>query len=414
MLKREKAPPLLAPQLQRKAQSIEELRAQQQLFMQNRLEPATQKSYDSSRRAYDAFRATYGETELPEEDPNTLSLFMMARTIEGMAQSTILKDMRSLQAILPKLRSDPQLMRQTVMAVKKQAAEAGAERLPISSQLLSRILQRIPQVESGLQKTRSAVFFAMLFRGCMRAADLIEAQWQHLQQTKEGLILFLPYTKADPFGEGSFARVTDPSGAILTALNEIRKEQTKGGSEVTHIFAKTPSKRNPQVDEPVAVNTMRFSLKRAMQGLVPDDDLQHYGLHSFRRGAATELFKQGASIRDIMIHGRWKSNAVLKYVVQSSQALWKTAELLQGQKPGPTAGNQVPADFGEHPIDNEPCQICGKIFWTEDNHLLICDGHDCGHMFHMRCLVPPLTKVPDGTWVGPCCGHKKKSNTKTR
>jgi hypothetical protein len=38
---------------------------------------------------------------------------------------------------------------------------------------------------------------------------------------------------------------------------------------------------------------------------------------------------------------------------------------------------------------------------TDGATLLLCDG--CGAGWHMHCLSPPLTAVPDGAWVCPSC-----------
>eukprot|EP00698_Gefionella_okellyi_P009169 TRINITY_DN2311_c0_g1_i2.p1 TRINITY_DN2311_c0_g1~~TRINITY_DN2311_c0_g1_i2.p1 ORF type:complete len:161 (-),score=9.53 TRINITY_DN2311_c0_g1_i2:76-558(-) len=48
---------------------------------------------------------------------------------------------------------------------------------------------------------------------------------------------------------------------------------------------------------------------------------------------------------------------------------------------------------------DEPCVICGK---TDDAaHSLLCDG--CDKPYHMRCLRPPLHRVPKGDWFCPRC-----------
>ena len=46
-----------------------------------------------------------------------------------------------------------------------------------------------------------------------------------------------------------------------------------------------------------------------------------------------------------------------------------------------------------------PCQICNSP--NEEHEMLLCDSCNAG--YHMRCLSPPLAKVPDDEWVCPRC-----------
>ncbi len=51
---------------------------------------------------------------------------------------------------------------------------------------------------------------------------------------------------------------------------------------------------------------------------------------------------------------------------------------------------------------NKYCSVC------EDGGLLvICDG--CGSNFHMECVEPPLTAVPEGSWFCGSCKHTKRT-----
>ncbi|NXL63064.1 AIRE regulator, partial [Chordeiles acutipennis] len=66
----------------------------------------------------------------------------------------------------------------------------------------------------------------------------------------------------------------------------------------------------------------------------------------------------------------------------------------QGQLSAPTLHSQDPAP---HQQENEDeCAACG-----DGGELICCDG--CPRAFHLACLVPPLPRVPSGTWrCGSC------------
>ena len=49
--------------------------------------------------------------------------------------------------------------------------------------------------------------------------------------------------------------------------------------------------------------------------------------------------------------------------------------------------------------DEVPCTICQRK--EGDANIIICDG--CSRCFHLRCLFPPRSVVPDGQWFCPIC-----------
>ena len=63
---------------------------------------------------------------------------------------------------------------------------------------------------------------------------------------------------------------------------------------------------------PVRPGDVRKILKSIITKLELDADL--YDTHSFRIGKATDMFKNGVTVERIKHKGRWKSNAVYKYL----------------------------------------------------------------------------------------------------
>ena len=55
---------------------------------------------------------------------------------------------------------------------------------------------------------------------------------------------------------------------------------------------------------------------------------------------------------------------------------------------------------------NINCELCGKT--GKEERLLLCD--DCDKGFHMDCLDPPLSSIPEGNWFCPFCTAKKVEN----
>lgn len=67
----------------------------------------------------------------------------------------------------------------------------------------------------------------------------------------------------------------------------------------------------------VATDTMRARLRKTLLQIgVTEVDL--FGFHSFRRGGATAAHLGQISRVQIMIHGRWRSDCVCKYIYRTA------------------------------------------------------------------------------------------------
>jgi hypothetical protein len=76
---------------------------------------------------------------------------------------------------------------------------------------------------------------------------------------------------------------------------------------------------------------------------------------------------------------------------------------LQGDSAGPSKHSEEAAEEEEEEEEeDECCEVCGTPD-IGDDHMLLCDGHNCGHGFHLRCLKPPLQRIPEGPWFCASC-----------
>ncbi|XP_031626416.1 PHD and RING finger domain-containing protein 1 isoform X2 [Contarinia nasturtii] len=57
------------------------------------------------------------------------------------------------------------------------------------------------------------------------------------------------------------------------------------------------------------------------------------------------------------------------------------------------------AETKENEMDVTHCEICNQS--DREDIMLLCDGCDAG--YHMDCLIPPLTEIPDGSWYCDNC-----------
>ena len=61
------------------------------------------------------------------------------------------------------------------------------------------------------------------------------------------------------------------------------------------------------------------------------------------------------------------------------------------------------------PWEEVVCKICGID--KDDDSTLLCDG--CDAEYHIYCLVPPLSMIPEGNWYCPSCVAREKNSSTT-
>ena len=60
---------------------------------------------------------------------------------------------------------------------------------------------------------------------------------------------------------------------------------------------------------------------------------------------------------------------------------------------------QIPHTMTDNYFEDKSCEICKN--GGEEDKILLCDK--CDREFHMFCLRPKLTEVPEGEWLCPLC-----------
>jgi hypothetical protein len=53
-------------------------------------------------------------------------------------------------------------------------------------------------------------------------------------------------------------------------------------------------------------------------------------------------------------------------------------------------------DFASSQTKDPCCFLCGGTNKSKCNKIVFCDGCDMG--YHQRCMVPIITKIPEGEW----------------
>ena len=99
---------------------------------------------------------------------------------------------------------------------------------------------------------------------------------------------------------------------------------------VSDFFKRFPSKRqDAKIIEVSYSSALRWI--RKLSALLGADDLQ-LTTHSFRRSGASELARQGVSLQDILLYGRWLSErAARDYIRKGEVAIFRARQMLNPQ-----------------------------------------------------------------------------------
>ena len=207
----------------------------------------------------------------------------------------------------------------TLISSCKQINDVVRTRLPIMTGLLEIILfetQRMfrdtqPYLELLYKNIFSTLFYSLFRIGEITlSAHTIKAKDIHVSHSKKK-ILFVLYSSKTHGKESNTQKIRISSqhdlGYFCPFKLSRKYQRVRGGyicdDEPYFIFSD---------HTPVRPANVRCVLQNILQRLKLDKKL--YGTHSFRIGRATELFRKGVSLEKIKQMGRWRSNAVYKYL----------------------------------------------------------------------------------------------------
>ena len=163
--------------------------------------------------------------------------------------------------------------------------------------------------------------FASAYYGLFRVGELTEAPGGHAMKAEDvqiavnkDKIMFLLRSSKTHF-KGDV-----PQLVKITALKTDRQDILQCPFKLLQKFINTRPRRRTNTEqffvfrsrEPVTATHFRKTLKSVMIRLKLNDE--YYSAISFRSGRAVDLLRAGVSVETIKKLGRWKSNAVYKYL----------------------------------------------------------------------------------------------------
>jgi hypothetical protein len=240
---------------------------------------------------------------------------------------------------------DPRIKRLLRGALRIFGAKPIRPRDEIERPLLTSMLRTLDLNRHDHVNLRAA--FTVAFAAFLRSGELTWDTWDHnshhlhlsrgsVQFIKNGAILLLPRSKTDPFGKGT-PIVLSPAPDEACPIRALKT-----------LFSRYPTANTTPLFNRLAgpFNQSWFvaSLKDAI--LASGHDPSHFSGHSFRRGAANSAVAAGLSKDELKELGRWKSDAVNRYLTSESSTQLRLAanrKLHNHLAPSPRRTSLVPA-----------------------------------------------------------------------
>jgi integrase len=264
-----------------------------------------------------------------QPDATALAQFVVGRAQHGYALSTIEqgvyavsrwaqgKGVEGLAAAL--------VVRQAMKVAAKLAVPAGRQKLPLDRQDLPaavRVLQK--QGARDFVGVRDRALFLVGWAGMFRSSELVGISWEDVREYRQGLLLYVPRSKTDQAREGAWVLIAiceQQEMCPVQAVRRLRGFARKGrdGQVTGPVFTSWP-----RGEEALSKGTVGIRLQKVLEK-AGVDNWQQYAAHSLRRGGATWAVRQGVSVRQVMVMGRWKSDVVREYLNHSPAELWQGA-----------------------------------------------------------------------------------------
>lgn len=282
--------------------------------------PRTRKAYHSVWCRFNAFLIKFDS--LPEKWEDRIILFAAYLADSGKASATVKSYVSAIRHVLRfdgiEI-ADSNFQLATIVRACKLTNDKLTLRMPIQKRMISMILRTIEEYYNEMnQPYLSILYKAMVvvgYYGLLRVGELtkgphgVKANDLMVAKNKNKAVIVLRSSKTLLPGQRPIKIQISPDGNEdfdpIQIIEEYTATRHKVDSAEEFLFAYRDGK---------AVSPQQFrSVLRLMLSKSGFNCL-NYNCHSLRSGRARDLKKLGWSIQSIMDQGRWKSNAIFKYL----------------------------------------------------------------------------------------------------
>lgn len=204
-------------------------------------------------------------------------------------------------------------VKRVMKGIRRTLLVARTKKAPIVADDLVKMLK---EADDGTARgCRDAALLALGFAAALRRSELVAIRVEHLRFQKEGLALFLPKSKTDQEGKGTWLGIQHEGTIKLVRAWLIKlEEETIAGPGA--LFRRI-SRAGSIGDKGMTPDAVADVVKKYAKKLGKDPAL--FSGHSLRRGFASQAIRAGKNPREIMKQTRHKSVVVFEgYVEEAS------------------------------------------------------------------------------------------------
>uniref|UniRef100_A0A7M5X3W6 Tyr recombinase domain-containing protein n=1 Tax=Clytia hemisphaerica TaxID=252671 RepID=A0A7M5X3W6_9CNID len=216
-------------------------------------------------------------------------------------------------------------------AAKRICHRKSSKKEPITSDHIRKIFQLINGDQANLLDLRNFTIIILSYAGFLRYDEVSNLIFGDILVFETYMKLFIEKSKTDQHREGAWvyiAKLDSPFCPVKTLLRFTKNANITNDNEylfrATSFFKKKGIHKLRNKNKPICYSTARSAVLLYIKriGL----DLKLFGLHSLRRGGATEAANRGVNDRLFQKHGRWKTAGVKNgYVQEDINSLLKVS-----------------------------------------------------------------------------------------
>ena len=288
------------------------LQAEMRTWVRTNAVENTKKTYKTYQNQYLKYCNSHGYSE---NKPEVVCAFLKegmeqrkltASTLNGVAACAI-ADMFKFDKVKPT--QDP-LVLAAKRIISRKAKKGPGGKKPLPRDMLVKFTKMAQA--SNVKDTRDVLMFILMFGGMLRECEAAALKASDVWVHEGNLYILVEKSKTDQTGLGATVVLAGCAGSVLCPVSwfEAYSAVRPKGLFLFHNTAKPAEKLSAKRPNGI----LKEWLARAG---VPEDERALFGSHSLRKGGATKAASQQVRMHVLKRHGRWKSDAVYLYIVDS-------------------------------------------------------------------------------------------------
>ena len=216
---------------------------------------------------------------------------------------------------------DAPIVRNILKASKRDKAKPVTKKLPLSSTIVKKIIEKHASRNADLKNLRIACICVIGFSGFLRYNELANITTSHVQFRDDHVRIFIPTSKTDVYREGNYVYIKKIDTEYCPTKMLRRYMDTSNAVAEPHLPIFRPLRffrsEEKLYGTKLPYTRCREIFKQTLRDLGYDE--KQYGLHSLRAGGATEAVNHGkVSERILKLHGRWKTDLAKDMYIHES------------------------------------------------------------------------------------------------